>query len=153
MITNVINFCEINMLKDIFLEAKKLRHHRYPAHVLVVEDDDLTRRIVVGALGEDNAMITGENAKDAIGSYLLHAPDIVFLDIGLPDMDGLSVLDQIIAVDPDAYIVMLSSHNDMQTVNRAYDAGAKGFVSKPFKKEDLQAYIRSSATYHHKSCM
>lgn len=153
MITNIINFCEINMLKDIFLEAKKLRNYRYPAHVLVVEDDALTRRIVVGALGEANAMITEENAKDAIGSYLLHAPDIVFLDIGLPDIDGLSVLDQIIAVDPDAYIVMFSSRNDTQTVNRAFAAGAKGFVSKPFKKEDLQGYIRSSATYHHKSCM
>jgi two-component system, chemotaxis family, chemotaxis protein CheY len=153
MITNVINFCEINMLKEIFMDAKRLRHYRYPAHILVVEDDALTRRIVVGALGESNAMITEENATDAIGSYLLHAPDIVFLDIGLPDIDGLSVLDQLMAVDPEAYIVMFSSRNDAKTVNRALTAGAKGFVSKPFKKEELQDYIRGSAIYHKKSCI
>ncbi len=152
MITHTANFGEISSLQGVFAEAKKLRRARCPAHVLIVEDDPLTRRVVVGALGENHAMITEENARGAVASYLLHAPDVVFLDIGLPDIDGFSVLDQIMTVDPDAFVVMFSSHDDAQTINKALAAGAKGFVSKPFKKEMLRNYIQGSGVHHHKSC-
>lgn len=145
-------FGEIGSLQEVFTEAKTRRRGRCPAHVLVVEDDPLTRRVVVGALGEAHAMITEENAKGAVASYLLHAPDIVFLDIGLPDIDGFSVLDQIMTIDPDAFVVMFSSHDDTQTIDKALAAGAKGFVSKPFKKEALRSYIQGSSVHHHKSC-
>ena len=148
-----LNFNEITSLQEVFSEAKKLRRVRHPAHVLIVEDDPLTRRVVVGVLGESNAMITEENAKGAVASYLLHAPDIVFLDIGLPDMDGFAVLDQIMMFDPEAFIVMFSSHTDSGSVNKAMNAGAKGFVFKPFKKEELSSYIQGSGIYHRKSFM
>ena len=150
MITQTAAFGEISSLQSVFSEAKKLRRARHPAHVLVVEDDPLTRRVVVSALGESHAMITEENARNAVASYLLHAPDVVFLDIGLPDVDGFSVLDQIMAIDPDAFVVMFSSHDDAQTIDKALKAGAKGFVSKPFKKETLRSYIQGSGAHHHK---
>lgn len=146
-------FGEISALQDVFTEAKKLRQARCPSHVMIVEDDPLTRRVVIGALGEANAMISEENAKGAVASYMLHAPDIVFLDIGLPDVDGFAVLDQIMLIDPEAFVVMFSSHDDAYTINKVLAAGAKGFVPKPFKKEMLRDYIQSSALYHHKSCM
>lgn len=142
---------EISMLTEIFMEAKKRRGARAPAHVLVVEDDPLTRRVVVGGLGSSYAMITEENARGAVSSYLLHAPDVVFLDIGLPDIDGFSVLDQIMTVDPDAFVVMFSSRDDAISVNKAMAAGAKGFVGKPFKKETLRDFIQGSSIHHRKS--
>ena len=147
------NFGEISSLQAVFDEAKKLRRVRHPAHVLVVEDDPLTLRVVTGALGEANAIITEDNATGAVASYLMHAPDIVFLDIGLPDMDGFTVLDQIITIDQDAFVVMFSSHTDWGNISKALAAGAKGFVSKPFKKEELRNYIQGSNFHHHKSCM
>lgn len=145
-------FGDIAALSEVFAEAKKLRSCRCPAHVMVVEDDPLTRRIVVNTLGETHAMITEENAKDAVASYLLHAPDIVFLDIGLPDMDGFTVLDQVMTIDPDAFVVMFSGRDNWNNIIQALAAGAKGFISKPFKKDILKHYIQGSAIHHHKSC-
>jgi len=150
--THTATFGEIGSLQEVFAEAKIRRRGRCPAYVLVVEDDTLTRRVVVGVLGENYAIITEENARGAIASYLLYAPDVVFLDIGLPDIDGFTALDQIMTVDPDAFVVMFSSHNDTQNINKALTAGAKGFVSKPFKKETLNSYIQDSGVHHHKSC-
>lgn len=144
-------FGEIGSLYEIFAEAKKLRGARSPAHVLVVEDDPLTRRVVTGALGDAHAMIAEEDACGAVATYLLRAPDVVFLDIGLPDMDGFTVLDQLMTLDPDAYIVMFSSHSDPGTIDKALAAGAKGFVTKPFKKEALRNFIQNSAAHHRKS--
>ncbi len=147
------NFGEIASLREVFLEAKKLRRARCPAYVLLVEDDPLTRHVVVGTLGESNALITEENAQNAVTSYLLHAPDVVFLDIGLPDSDGFTVLDQIMAIDPDAFVVMFSGHKDLCTIDKALKNGAKGFVSKPFKREALHNYIKGSSVHHHKYCI
>lgn len=146
-------FGEISSLHEVFAEMKKLRPARCPAHVLVVEDDPLTRRVVVNALSENHATIAEENARGAVASYLLYAPDIVFLDIGLPDIDGFTVLDQIMTLDPDAFVVMFSSQADSCTIDRAMNAGAKGFIAKPFKKETLRGYIRGSGVHHNKSCV
>lgn len=143
-------FGDTAALQEVFKEAKQLRQARYPAHVMVVDDDLLTRRIVVSILGAANAMITEETAEGAVASYLMHAPDIVFLDIGLPGADGFAVLDQLLKFDPEAFIVMFSSHNDRATISRALHAGAKGFVPKPFQKEMLRNYILGSNFHHHK---
>lgn len=153
MTTHYAPFGEVTALQQVFEDAKKRRPARQPAHVLVVEDDPMTRRIVVNALGQSNAMISEETARDAVASYLLHAPDVVFLDIGLPDVDGFSVLDQLLLIDPEAFIVMFSSHSDTTTINKAMAAGAKGFVAKPFQKEALRNYILGSGIHHHKACM
>lgn len=151
--TQTLDFGEIDSLKEVFRDAKKLRRARHPAHVLIVDDDPLTRRVVVGALGESHAMITEENARGAVASYLMHAPDVVFLDIGLPDIDGFSVLSQILELDPDAFVVMFSSHSDTININKAFKSGAKGFVPKPFRKEMLERYIEGSNVYYNKSFM
>jgi len=145
------NFGEVSSLREVFAEAKKLRQARHPAHVLVVEDDALTRRIVTGNLKTDYAMITACDASSAVAEYLMYAPDAVFLDIGLPDVDGFCVLEHIISFDPDAFVVMFSSHNDPQTIHKALAAGAKGFIAKPFKSETLRNYIQGSAIHYHKS--
>lgn len=146
-------FGEVDMMQEIFAGAKALRRFRHPAHVLVVDDDPITRRVMVGALGDSHAMITEESAYGAAASYLLYAPDIVFLDIGLIGVDGFKALEQIMMIDPDAFVVMVSSHTDAYNINRALAGGAKGFVSKPFKKEALRSYIQSSGVHHHKSSM
>lgn len=138
---------------DTFIEAKKLRKRRAPLHVMLVEDEPLTRRLVCGAFKEHYSMSTAIDAKEAIANYLLLAPDIVFLDIGLPDASGFDVLRQMIAIDPDAYIVMFSGNGDLENVLRALSYGACGFVAKPLKKERMRHYIQDSALHHHKHSM
>lgn len=143
-------FGDVSSLRSVFNEAKQLRKARQPLHVMIVEDDPLTRRLVTGAFKESYALITAENAQEAIANYLLHAPDIVFLDIGLPDTSGFAVLQQIMASDPEAYVVMFSGSGYLDNVTSALTAGASGFIAKPFKKEKMKHYIEDSAMHHHK---
>lgn len=144
------NFGEIASLSDVFSEAKKRRRARKPTHVMIVEDDPLTRRLVSGTFKEHYALITAADAQEAIANYLLHAPDIVFLDIGLPDTSGFNVLRQILACDPDAYVVMFSANSYLDNVTAALSQGASGFIAKPFKKEKMHRYIEDSALHHTK---
>ena len=143
-------FGEISALREAFAEAKNVRKSRQPLHVMVVEDDPLTRRMVIGAFKNNYALMTAENAQEAIINYLVHAPDIVFLDIGLPDASGFDVLHQIMEVDPDAYVVMFSGNSYLDNVTTALSSGASGFVAKPFKKEKMRRYIQDSELHHRK---
>lgn len=138
-----------SFLHDVFLEAKVLRKGRTQLHMMIVEDDPVTRRIVCTAF-KQYALITATTAQEAISNYLLYAPDIVFLDIGLPDASGLDVLQRIIANDADAYVVMFSSNSYLDNVTAALVNGASGFVAKPFKKDKMHYYIMDSALHHAK---
>ncbi|NDG04196.1 MAG: response regulator, partial [Alphaproteobacteria bacterium] len=128
-------FGETSAMKGILDDARKRRKCRSPLHVLVVEDDPLTRRIIASCLKDDHALITATNAHEAVANYLIYAPDIVFLDIGLPDVDGFAALHEIVANDHDAYVVMLSANSYLDNVTAALNAGASGFIGKPFKRD------------------
>jgi CheY-like chemotaxis protein len=142
------NFGEISSLREVFNDAKKQRTARMPLHVMIVEDDALTQRMVTGTFKDNYAIIPATNAQEAVTNYLMHAPDIVFLDIGLPDASGFDVLHQIMANDPHAYVVMFSGNSYLDNVAAAMSEGASGFVSKPFKKEKMRHYIEESAVHH-----
>lgn len=144
------SFGETESLKAVFTDAAKRRPGRQPLHVMIVEDDALTRRLISNAFKERYALISAGSAEEAVANYLLHAPDIVFLDIGLPDVNGFHVLKQIIASDPDAYVVMFSGHSYLDNITKALNTGASGFVAKPFRKEKLVHYIQNSAAHHRK---
>lgn len=145
------NFGELSSVQDVFDDAKKLRKARFPLHVLIVEDDPLTLHIVTQSFKEHYALITATTAQEAVENYIMHAPDIVFLDIGLPDASGMDVLQQIMASDPDAYVVMFSANNYLDNLITALNHGASGFIAKPFKKEKMHLYIQDSAQHHRKS--
>lgn len=84
-------------------------------------------------------------------SYVEHAPDIVFLDIHLPDMDGRELLKQIREFDGDAYVVMLSGDSLPRNVIETKKAGAAGFITKPFNKEKVMHYISHCPTITRKN--
>jgi two-component system chemotaxis response regulator CheY len=138
----------VEMIPDILEANITQRGTRQPPYVMLVEDDPVTRRIAGQLLKNDYRLVTAETAQDAIGNYLLYAPDIVFLDINLPDKSGFAVLQRILAADKDAYVVMFSSHGYLDNILTAFDYGARGFVHKPFRKEVLLHYIRDCASEH-----
>lgn len=110
--------------------------------VMIIEDDHFSRQLVENVLKND-CQITGlRDAENALKTYFQLAPHVLFLDINLPLMNGHELLERIIKADPDAYIVMLSGHTDRDNVTRSINAGAKGFVSKPFNREKLFQYLR-----------
>ena len=111
--------------------------------VLLVEDDPVTRWMVRNALKQDCEFITAPTANKAFALYNSYQPDIVFLDIGLPDKSGHDVLEWIMRNDPGACVVMFSSNDNLDNITNALEEGATGFVKKPFLKESLLHYIHN----------
>ncbi|MEM6781000.1 MAG: response regulator [Pseudomonadota bacterium] len=122
------------------IDDRRMKHTK--PHILIVEDDPFTQKLVRKALGTFYEVSTASTASQAIQSYVRHAPDVLFLDIGLPDVDGLQVLKRIQELDDNAYIVMLSGNAQKENVVKAVNEGARGFVAKPFPKNKLEAYIQ-----------
>jgi len=116
--------------------------------VLLVEDDPVTRWMVRNALRSKCQFATAQTGNKALALYSSYQPDIVFLDINLPERNGLSVLDWIMEHDPGAYVVMFSSEGNLDTIVNTLEDGAKGFIAKPFRKEQLIHYIGCCPTAH-----
>lgn len=135
-------------LDTMFGAARRQRIYRQPPHILLVEDDPITRRLVSNSLKSNYALLCAGSAEEAIALYVAHAPDIVFLDIGLPDADGYEVLHRLLQIDAKAYVVMFSAHHYVDNVVRALNTGASGFIGKPFESGVMRTYIDSSTTHH-----
>ena len=78
-----------------------------------------------------------ENGRKAIEMYKMLNPEIVTMDITMPDMDGIEALGEIIKFDSKANIIMLSAMGQEAKIREAVILGAKGFIVKPFKEEYL----------------
>lgn len=133
-----------------FDSAVKHRQKRKRPCAMLVEDDPLTQRIVTRIMGEYCSFIVAENVREAVSQYMLHMPDVVFLDIGLPDGNGLHALENLLACDADAYVVMFSADNDLETMVQALNLGAQGYIAKPFRKEKMLHYIESCRRKPHR---
>lgn len=72
------------------------------------------------------------NGKQAIGHIQKQRYDMIFLDIELPDINGQTLLKQLKTAAPDTHIIMLTAHNTVENVKQSIDAGASGFIAKPF---------------------
>lgn len=117
------------------------RSKRGKTTLMIADDDAFSRRMVGNALKDTFDMHLAEDGESALLSYVEFAPDILFLDIEMPDMSGHEVLKKVFDLDPDAYVVMFSGNGNRENVMKAVETGAKGFVGKPFTREKLLHYI------------
>jgi len=78
-----------------------------------------------------------ENGKQAIEEYKIHRPDLVTMDIVMPEMGGIDALKQILSDDPDASIVVCSALGQKNLILDAVNAGAKDFIVKPFQRTQV----------------
>jgi two-component system KDP operon response regulator KdpE len=112
--------------------------------ILVVDDEPAIRRLLRSSLAaNDYTAIEAENGRAALEALRLHKPDLVILDLGLPDIDGLEVIRTIRLASP-VPIVVLSSRDDERGKVAALDLGADDYVTKPFGVEELIARIRTA---------
>jgi two-component system KDP operon response regulator KdpE len=114
------------------------------ARVLVVDDEPKVRRAVrtsLGARGYDVQLAA--NAEEALAEFRRHRPDLVLLDLQLPDLSGLEVCQEI-REQSDVPIVILSVQGDEPTKVRALDLGADDYVTKPFGVDELLARMRAA---------
>lgn len=103
--------------------------------VLIVDDTKFMRDILKNILKKKDLEIIGEasNGKEAVLKYQELKPDLVTMDIIMPEMDGIEAVKKIMQVDPSARILMCSAMGQQALVIEAIQAGARDFVIKPFQ--------------------
>src|ERR1019366_671427 len=110
--------------------------------VLVVDDDlALLKALRIGLTARGDEVATAHSGADAITQVALVHPDLVILDLGLPDLDGLEVCRRIREFS-DIPIVVLSAYGDEHRKVEALDGGADDFITKPFGMAELEARLR-----------
>jgi two-component system chemotaxis response regulator CheY len=116
------------------------------ARVLVVDDAVFMRKVVSDALAKGGHEVIGEaaNGQEAVEQFQSLKPEVTTLDITMPEKDGLSALREIIAMDPQARVVMCSALGQETKVLEAIKAGAKDFVVKPFQAERVLSAIEKA---------
>ena len=115
-----------------------------PLKVLVIDDEPPIRKLLrMGLETQGYQTMDASNAKAAL-ELMSDKPDLVILDLGLPDMEGLELLRQIRALREDLPVVVLSSRGDEAAKVAALDQGADDYVTKPFGMEELLARIRAA---------
>ena len=113
-------------------------------HVLVVEDDAVMRRVLLVTLQGYGYGVSGAaTARDALKYVEAEAPDVMILDLGLPDMDGVEVASTV-RRNHELPIIVLSARGDEKHQVEALDAGANDYVTKPFREGELMARVRAA---------
>ena len=112
--------------------------------ILIVEDDPPIRNLISVTLeAHDHRHIAAANAGNAILEAVSHNPDILLLDLGLPDMDGVEVIRKI-RTWSNMPIIVISARNDDSDKIEALDAGADDYLTKPFSVDELLARLRAT---------
>lgn len=109
-------------------------HKQHPKTVFIIDDNPMMRSMLRLGANEAELAVLGEagTAQSGLARCTQLMPDIVLLDIGLPDGDGLEVLAQLRDQAPDVFVIIVSGHNDQAVVQTAVSRGAMGFIVKPF---------------------
>jgi two-component system, chemotaxis family, chemotaxis protein CheY len=112
--------------------------------VLFVDDSSFMRTILKGIILKEPFALAGEadNGKDAVELYKQLRPDIVTMDIVMPEMDGIDAVKEIRAFDPEAKIIMVSAMGQQSMVIDAIQAGARDFIIKPFQPPRVQEALK-----------
>ncbi|MGD9961317.1 response regulator transcription factor [Nocardioides sp.] len=113
------------------------------AQVLIIEDDDRIRPLLMRSLRERGyAVSSAPTGMAGLSMAVDHRPDLVILDLGLPDVDGTQVLSMLRAVS-DVPVIIASARDDDPSLVKALDAGADDYVVKPYTTAQLEARIRA----------
>ena len=112
--------------------------------ILVVEDDPPVRNLITVTLSaEDYAVFTAASGAEAVSEAASRNPDIILLDLGLPDRDGVEVIEKIRSWTDTPIIVISARDEDADKIG-ALDAGADDYITKPFSVAELLARLRAT---------
>lgn len=105
-----------------------------PKTILIADDALFTRMMLRNILNENGytAVVEAETGTEAIWAYNRWRPDLVIMDINMPEMDGMTAVRNILAIDPQARIIICSALGEKHLMLEALEAGVKDFITKPF---------------------
>ena len=112
--------------------------------VLIVDDASFMRMMIKDILQKNGFEVIGEaaNGIEAVNLYKKEKPDVVTMDITMPDMDGIEAVKEIRAFDPNAKVIMCSAMGQQSMVMDAIKSGAEDFIVKPFQADRVLEAIR-----------
>jgi len=107
--------------------------------IMIVEDRVLLRKMISDIFRDNEYDVVGEtgDGNEAVAMYMQLKPDLVTMDIGMPNKTGIEILRGIMATDPSAKIIMVSSLANTETIKETLQAGAKNYIVKPFSANTL----------------
>lgn len=120
--------------------------------ILIVDDSRFMRKMIRSILERDGYEIVGEaeNGLEALESYQSLRPDLVTLDITMPEMSGLSALKALCSTHPTAKVVMVSAMGQKDIIIDSIMAGAKDFIVKPFDSKKVIETVRNVLSFNAK---
>jgi len=128
-------------LMDKFRSNRQLRKIRKGLHVLVVEDQAFSRRLMQQFFWQICSVDAAAQASEALTLYMGNAPNIAFLDIDLPDGSGHLLATMMKKIDPDSFVVMVTANHTAEDVIKAKDNNVDGYIVKPFSKQKIIACL------------
>lgn len=127
-------------------DVRSTRESRTPIRVLLADDHAIVREGVGAVLQDAGDVVIVAEAADggaAVEQYRRHKPDVALIDVKMPTLDGPSVVAAIRACDPSARIVMLTTYDADDDIERAFKAGAAAYVLKDVSPQDLVSCVRT----------
>lgn len=109
------------------------------AKVLIIDDSKMSRRMLRTILEGIGHEIVGEagNGEEGLALYKELTPDVVTMDITMPEMDGIKCLQEIMGIDPAAKVLMVTAAGQASKLMEALKSGAKDFICKPYEPEQI----------------
>ena len=114
--------------------------------IMIVDDSNFARKMIENILVSDGHEIIGEfeSGSVSVEEYSSLKPDLVTMDIIMHEMNGLEALEQILTIDPDARVIIVSFMKDKESVNNSLQTGALDYVTKPFSRERLLESVKKA---------
>lgn len=113
---------------------------------IVIVDDNRNMQVILQNLLVDEGyeVISATNGKDGLKAIIEQSPDLVLLDIRLPEMNGIDILQQITKLEKEILVIMITAYGDVETAVETMKLGAYDYITKPFVNEELKIVIRKA---------
>lgn len=131
---------------EVGKQISQQRGRRKETVILAVEDDPFYSRLIEKVFTNQARVVVTHHPDQVLEEYIISSPDIVLMDIGLPEVSGHQLLKTLLQIDPEAYVVMASGNSARDDVMGAISTGAKGFITKPFSREKLIRAVNQAPT-------
>ncbi len=109
--------------------------------ILIVDDTALYRNLLGNVLDKDYQVIFAIDGAQTLEKCAVRAPDIIFLDDGLPDSKGHEIIHLILEMLPKTAIIMVTGNREAKTIKKSLEHGALGYILKPFSKAQIEESI------------